>query len=93
VNHLASVVAARSSNNRNASRGNLDGNLNDAALLVIRHGYAFTRSAAGHKEVNTSCDLSLDQPAQSLSIDRLIFEKWRHQRGTASTQSFPIDHF
>ncbi len=74
------IVGATAGDYRNPAPRHLDGQLDQAAVLLGRQGRGLAGGAAGHQSVASFVDLPLDEITEYRMIDSSR-RKWRHQRG------------
>ena len=78
-------VAACSCDDLSAAPSNFDGQSNHLLVFCFSHRGAFAGRAAGNQQTNAAADLSINQRAQALFINRAIGLEWCDQgRRTAS---------
>ncbi len=75
------IVGAGTGNDRNAASRNLDANLDDTLVLVMRKGRRFTGRADRNQSFGTFFDLPVYKCAKGFLVERSFGIEWRDKRG------------
>src|SRR6266581_6560053 len=84
--HFRGVVTAGAREDGHLALSKFDSDLHDAEMLLACECRALAGSAARNEEVDACLDLSLDQLAQRLFVERTVFPKWRNKSRPGSNK-------
>src|SRR5579872_3543242 len=85
-NGIVRGIGGCARHDRDASRGDFDGGVDDMQPFVVRESRSFAGGAAGNKEINAGFDLPGDEIAQGYVVDGAILMKGRYKSGATSTK-------